>query len=69
MAQLQRGASSHPEQRQMSSDAFQGYVHKDLKMQEKTLRNHNMVMGPMEAFDDLLNPRNYKTYRPSSQHY
>jgi len=34
-------------------------ITKQLKNQEKVLRDHNLVMGPMNAFSDYYNTANY----------
>lgn len=37
------------------------HVEKQLRQQEKELRNHNLVMGPIQAFHEYYDSKNYQT--------
>ncbi|KAK2167593.1 hypothetical protein LSH36_26g10038 [Paralvinella palmiformis] len=38
-------------------------IYKDLKRQEKILRDHNLVMGPMSSFSEYFDANSYNPHR------
>jgi len=44
-------------------------MERHLHSQAKELRNHNMYMGPMAAFDDYFNPTTMRTFDDDHRKY
>ena len=47
---------------QYSNDEMRYAIQKDLFQRDRTLRNHNMYMGHMSAFEDTM-PRKGSNYK------